>query len=65
MLELFYGFLEIVYGVNSIFPLYCTSIIYKQIVLILSCLSESAQGRKCFQAQSLYLSLRTSYVNTR
>ena len=35
--------------------------IYKQIVSILSCLSDSAQGRRgsYFQAQALCLSLRT------
>ena len=47
---------------------YCTSDIYKQIILILSRLSDSAPGKRgsYFQAQALYLSLRTSYgVNTR
>ena len=44
------------------------NLIYKLIALILLCLSDSAQGRRgsYFQAQALYLSLRTSYgVNTR
>ena len=47
---------------------YCTSDIYKQMFLFLSHSSDSVQGRRgsYFQAQALYLSLRTSYgVNTR
>ena len=50
----------------------CTPDIYKQIVLILSCLSISAEYRPqgriglYYQAQAPYRSLRTSYgVNTR
>ena len=41
---------------------YCTPDIYKQIVLILSCLSDSVPGRRgsYFQTQTLYLFLRTS-----
>ena len=41
---------------------YRTSDIYKQIILILSRLSDSAPGKRgsYFQAQALYLSLRTS-----
>ena len=41
---------------------YRTSDIYKQIIFILSCLSDSAPGKRgsYFQAQALYLSLRTS-----
>ena len=40
----------------------CKYDIYKQTVLILSLLSDSAQGRRglYFQAQALYLSTRTS-----
>ena len=43
-------------------PKYYTSGIYKQIVLILSRLSDSVQGRRgsYFEAQALYFSLRTS-----
>ena len=46
---------------------YCTSDIYKQFVLILSRLSDSAQGRRYlyFRAHAVYLSLRTSYSVTR
>ena len=47
---------------------YCTSDIYKQIALILSCLNGSTQGRRgsYIQAKALYLSLRTSKgLNTR
>ena len=41
---------------------YCTSDFYKEIILILSRLSDSVQGRRgsYFQAQALYLGLRTS-----
>ena len=41
---------------------YRTSDIYKQIILILSRLSDSAPGNRgsCFKAHALYLSLRTS-----
>ena len=38
--------------------------VYKQIILILSCLSDSEQGGKYsyFQAEALFFSLRTNYV---
>ena len=65
-----------IYSVNSISQLWVMSRsqssiytdIYKQIVSILSCPSDSVQGRRdsYFRAKTLYLSLRTSEgVNNR